>query len=712
MVSRTVIPSAMFPEGGSESDPVPRTGTPSAMTRSGKGKPLNEQMIQDYPCGDEAGHYFISSPLNVCSIGRSDSAVLYVEGGCPNFTWASDNEWATFSSAETAVRYNTIESAAGEGQDTTVTVTDANGLEVTIDVPYCDAASCCDDPPTFSIQTSGDELGPFPGENVVFLDGGCPPFSWNSVGDGFTLDYVETNSRRNRVHGTEDNVLVVDVEDSCGQTDFVFHEGSGSLPSLALVLVKCTDKKLVERTIIAIDGTDLSVDNLPELDNSLVGGIVHFNNLGGGFEITSYAPGGSSDVIGITEIPEGMTVGSSIVIETNDDADDPCRGEAVFFVDTDLEPPFYLQVWFTTPEPVWVVVSSEVGCNFAYICRYFLCDTTFYRVSKYPNEAGDDFLVDSCDPDNIGSSEELELCEKAHSEYEGAWDEEESDDTIDRGGTANVAVTTDEECFGPFSWMVEEDGYWFDAEYTLKEIQTDENHTTLYADETICDSATITAEDKCKTHTGYVAFAASPLAWDDDNSTDAIYQNHSGAIAVSGGVGPFDWSVSGTGFWLDESHTLTELTTDTRTTTLWADATACGTATINVTDDCEGSCTGEVRCADAGNWVDKGYGCVLGGMAGEYTGEGPSGFHHFTLTHGKYRQAQITRSNGGRASTYDSALNACMASVSEKGHNGNCIDQEFQMQTCVPYIYESDGWWYWKHYYTEENSFTYEEWEC
>jgi len=190
MVSRTRIPTAMFPVGGSETDPVPRTNTPSAMTRDGSGEPQNEEMIQDYPCGEETGHYFISSPLNVYSIGRSGAVVLYVEGGCPDFTWTSDNAWATFSSATTSARYNTLESGADEGQDTVVTV----------------------------IQTALAEIRdyPWPGEVVLFIDGGCPPFDWTVSGTGLTLDYVATNSRRNRLHGASGvSCGAVTVEDLC-----------------------------------------------------------------------------------------------------------------------------------------------------------------------------------------------------------------------------------------------------------------------------------------------------------------------------------------------------------------------------------------------------------------------------------------------------------------------------------------------------------------
>jgi len=194
--------------------------TPEAMTRSGCGEPINEEIIQDYPCGSEPGHSFRSSPLNIYAIGRDSAVVLYVEKGCPNFTWESDNAWATFETAETSVRYNTIASSTDEGQDTIVTVTDANGLEVTISVPYSGAPTCCEDVLIeFALQTDNDDLNSshWPGEVVTFIDGGCPPFAWGVTGDGFSLDYEATNSRRNRLHGNNGaSGPVVSVEDYCG----------------------------------------------------------------------------------------------------------------------------------------------------------------------------------------------------------------------------------------------------------------------------------------------------------------------------------------------------------------------------------------------------------------------------------------------------------------------------------------------------------------
>lgn len=219
-VSRTRIPTGMYPTGYTPSTSDGKV-TPEAMTKDGSGEPINEEMMPDYDCGDEPGHYFISSPLNVYSIGRSGAVVLYVEGGCPNFTWESDNAWATFGTATTSVRYNTISSSATEGQDTVVTVTDTNGLEVTINVPWNGAASCCEDPPALSIQTPLVEIvGEFATcEVVVFIDGGCPPFTWatTTVTGTATLDHAATNSRRNRITGTAE-CWTLTVTDLCEQT--------------------------------------------------------------------------------------------------------------------------------------------------------------------------------------------------------------------------------------------------------------------------------------------------------------------------------------------------------------------------------------------------------------------------------------------------------------------------------------------------------------
>ena len=211
----------MYPSGYTPDTPS-GVVTPVAMTKSDSGEPIKKEMLQDYPCGSEPGHSFRSSPLNIYAIGRDSAVVLYVEGGCPNFTWESDNEWATFGTAETAVRYNTLTSSADEGQSTIVTVTDANGLEVTISVPYSGASACCEDPDLpLAKDTPWNEVEDsknWPGEVVLFISGGCPPYDWVSDdAENFPLDYAATNSKRNRVHGTSSGDFGVRVTDHCDE---------------------------------------------------------------------------------------------------------------------------------------------------------------------------------------------------------------------------------------------------------------------------------------------------------------------------------------------------------------------------------------------------------------------------------------------------------------------------------------------------------------
>jgi hypothetical protein len=91
------------------------------------------------------------------------------------------------------------------------------------------------------------------------------------------------------------------------------------------------------------------------------------------------------------------------------------------------------------------------------------------------------------------------------------------------------------------------------------------------------------------------------------NNPDEIDRNSSVEISVIGGTPPYTWQVSGNGFSIPSS------TTD-RTNTLSADDTACGAATITITDDCPTVATGYVRCT-AGKWVEKASICELGGPA-------------------------------------------------------------------------------------------------
>jgi len=98
------------------------------------------------------------------------------------------------------------------------------------------------------------------------------------------------------------------------------------------------------------------------------------------------------------------------------------------------------------------------------------------------------------------------------------------------------------------------------------------------------------------------------MAWDTDTSAETVARNASVTVAVIGINTSFTWSVSGTGFTLDNE------TTTGLTNTLNADDTACGSATITVTGCDDTSVTGYVRCTTGawGDWVvlcDAGVGC-------------------------------------------------------------------------------------------------------
>jgi RHS repeat-associated protein len=107
----------------------------------------------------------------------------------------------------------------------------------------------------------------------------------------------------------------------------------------------------------------------------------------------------------------------------------------------------------------------------------------------------------------------------------------------------------------------------------------------------------------------YTPLPAPQLQY-DPNNPDEIDRNSSICLNVVGGCSPYTWSVSGTGFTLDESIT-TGLTN-----TLNADGTSCGTATITVVG-CNGNeVVGYVRGC-YGEWV------IVGGCKNSLCGKRP-----------------------------------------------------------------------------------------
>lgn len=100
---------------------------------------------------------------------------------------------------------------------------------------------------------------------------------------------------------------------------------------------------------------------------------------------------------------------------------------------------------------------------------------------------------------------------------------------------------------------------------------------------------------------------------------------------------PYTWVlVSGNGFSLEDT------TTAVGANTLIADASACGSATIRVTDNCLNSATGFVR-STIGVWAPAGSGvCVLPGVSAEFIRRDID-IYSFSGTYGMYRQHQALR---------------------------------------------------------------------
>jgi len=108
------------------------------------------------------------------------------------------------------------------------------------------------------------------------------------------------------------------------------------------------------------------------------------------------------------------------------------------------------------------------------------------------------------------------------------------------------------------------------------------------------------------------------MTWDTVNSAETIAADSTVGVYVADGLGPYTWSVVGTGF------SMLNPTTETVYNTLVAAVDACGSATITVTDFCGDSVVGYVRCT-TGTWnlnVGQCVGCQPAGIGIECPGTG------------------------------------------------------------------------------------------
>ena len=163
-------------------------------------------------------------------------------------------------------------------------------------------------------------------------------------------------------------------------------------------------------------------------------------------------------------------------------------------------------------------------------------------------------------------------------------------------------------------------------------------------------SATITIwgswrdyESRCGTH--YVTVPCCnnsfPIEWDYEISEETIVRGGNALVAVTQGTGPYTWAVTGTGFTISPE-------TETRYNILFADETACGSATIVVTDACGSVAVGYVREEDNSQWNVRGAQNVCGiSGAASWARYGDITQKDGTLIQGKYKTVVRIGSGGG-----------------------------------------------------------------
>lgn len=90
------------------------------------------------------------------------------------------------------------------------------------------------------------------------------------------------------------------------------------------------------------------------------------------------------------------------------------------------------------------------------------------------------------------------------------------------------------------------------------------------------------------------------MTWDSNTLVDDIAPKTSVSVAVIEGIGPYRWTVSGNGFYLDSGHSIKNVISESGSITIYTHN-ACGTGVISVSDNCS-TVFFEIRSTD-GQWV-------------------------------------------------------------------------------------------------------------
>jgi hypothetical protein len=193
------------------------------------------------------------------------------------------------------------------------------------------------------------------------------------------------------------------------------------------------------------------------------------------------------------------------------------------------------------------------------------------------------------------------------------------------------------------------------------------------------------------------------LHWAPGHPPAEIQPGTNTVVKVVGGIPPLQWSVSGAGF------SLGEVQEGDRVKMLQASPTACGAATITVTDP-QNSVLWYVRCTH-GTWVLKSNTCEMSGSVSWYQrSPSPLKWYKYEYVKGNKKQYQeTTRTYDHRYGLSSEQCAAwCSAHTCDNGI-GNCIANYYTSMPATECSY--DGW------DCESNLFcvselAYYEWEC
>lgn len=162
---------------------------------------------------------------------------------------------------------------------------------------------------------------------------------------------------------------------------------------------------------------------------------------------------------------------------------------------------------------------------------------------------------------------------------------------------------------------------------------------------TLSGANSLQAQEYCVVPT-FLSGVTYPVGW-HPTAVSGVTVAPGGDVDLSVNFGgqpcpPFTWVlVNGNGFSLENT------TTEVGANTLIAGASACGSATVRVTDNCLNSATGYVR-STIGIWAPFASGvCMLPGVSAEFIGvDNQSSIWTFHGIYGMYRQVQQLRQQG------------------------------------------------------------------